>query len=122
MRVVQEKRHRRLGGEHELPGQQPVGHAAGRIDVHAPVEIGSAQRLLGRDERRRAVDDVLLRQRGLGLRACRRPPSTMPKSSTFTKSQSSPYRQTKMFAGLMSRWTSPHDSASESEWHTWRSR
>ena len=54
--VLEQQAHRRVGGEHELPGQQPVGHAAGGIDVGPAVDVGFAQRLLRRDERGRALD------------------------------------------------------------------
>ena len=40
---------------------------------------------------------------------------TRPKSSTFTKASSAPIRHRKMFAGLMSRWTSPRSCASTRE-------
>ena len=85
--VLEEQRHRGLGGEHQLPGQQPVGHTAGGIDVGPAVDVPLAQRLLGGHERRRALDHVFagewrLRRRVRSLSMA----FTMPKSSTFTKS------------------------------------
>jgi len=58
--MLQEKPHRGLGGEHELPGQEPVGHAAGRINVGTPVQI-SSHRPLGGNKRWRTLDRVLPR-------------------------------------------------------------
>ena len=44
----------------------------------------------------------------------------MPKSTTLTKSRSSPRRSTWMFAGLRSRCTMPSACASASDVHTAR--
>ena len=118
MHVGEEERHRRLRREDELTRQQPVGHTTGRIEIRADVEVGAAQRLLRRDERRSSVNDVGNRQGSLCRRVWLLWPLVAfarPKSRIFTKSWSSPYRDRKMFAGLMSRWTRPQDSASDSE-------
>jgi hypothetical protein len=55
---MHQQTHRRLSREHQFPGQQPIRHAAGGINVGAAVDHRLTERLLRRHERRRPVDDV----------------------------------------------------------------
>jgi hypothetical protein len=57
LRVLDEELHRRAAGEDELPGEQPVGEAAGPIDVGTVIHRPSPERRLGSDERRRTAHD-----------------------------------------------------------------
>ena len=64
LRVLDEELHRRVAGEDELTREQPVREAAGPVDVGTVIHRSSPERLLGRDERRRAAHDVLGGERG----------------------------------------------------------
>ena len=121
--VVHHQSHGRVGREYQLPGQKKVRHTAGGINVGAAIDSRCAE------QPARARYTPAYRARRCHVSKSSAPVSDMsgarfaiPKSSTFTKSSSPPYRHTKRFAGLMSRWTRPRNSASASEWHTCRSR
>lgn len=58
MNVVREVAHGRVGGEDQLPRQQPKGHTTHRVDVQPPIDVGPAQRLLRGDEGRCTLNCV----------------------------------------------------------------
>src|SRR5881628_2078262 len=64
MSMSQEELHRCLLHKYKLTSQRPEGDTAGRIDVGSSVQR-DAQRLLRRNERRRAVNDVREREGSL---------------------------------------------------------
>jgi hypothetical protein len=59
LRVLEKELHRRVAVEDQLAREQPVHHAARRIDIRAVIEGPSAERLLRSDERRRSAHDVV---------------------------------------------------------------
>ena len=113
------RRKQRLGSEHEVPGEQIVRHAAQRVEVGAAVDLRLGERDLRRHEGGRARRDARDGQR---CRRCgRRRVLDQTEVEHLDEVVVGPSRQTKMLAGLMSRWTRPRACASASEWHTCRS-
>ena len=85
LRVLQEKPHRSLGPEHELPGQEPVGDTADRVDVGAAVHDRLPIACSGAMNAGVPWTAFSCVSAGL-VSAGSRAAFTIPKSSTFTKS------------------------------------